>query len=45
MNPEEFLGVLDLPVSPEVMSLATIAVPAEICLEEIMFATHQPLLI
>ena len=35
MNPEEFLGVLDLPVSPEVMSLATISVPAGICLEEI----------
>jgi len=35
MNPEEFLGVLDLPVSPEVMSLATIAVPAGVCLEEI----------
>ena len=35
MDPEEFLGVLDLPVSPEVMSLATISVPAGICLEEI----------
>lgn len=36
MDPEEFLGVLDLPVSPEVMSLATISVPAEVCLEEIV---------
>ncbi len=35
MDPQEFLGVLDLPVSPEVMSLATISVPAGICLEEI----------
>lgn len=36
MEPEEFLGVLDLPVSPEVMSLATISVPAGVCLEEII---------
>lgn len=35
MGSEEFLGVLEMPVSPEVMSLATISVPADVCLEEI----------
>lgn len=35
MASESFIGVLDMPINPEVLSMATLSIPSDICLESI----------
>ena len=40
MSEDSFVGVMDIPVNPEIMSLATISIPSDICLESISIPTN-----
>jgi len=40
MNEDSFVGIMDIPVNPEIMSLATISIPEDICLESISIPSN-----
>jgi len=40
MNEDAFVGVMDIPVNPEIISLATISIPKNICLESISIPSN-----
>ena len=35
-----FIGVIDIPLNPEIVSLATLGIPANICLESISIPSN-----
>jgi|TARA_R110000824_G_scaffold117025_2_gene268783 hypothetical protein len=40
MGEDSFVGVMDIPVNPEIMSLATISIPKDVCLESISIPSN-----